>query len=96
MVTQQSSFFSSLDLNLISEGRSSGEAYIELESEEDIARVLKMDKSVFIENRYIEVFKATPEEMDYVLEKAERQANQVRFDFLRQFSTNFKISPGTM
>ena len=29
-----------------SEGRSSGEAYIELETEEDITRVLEMDKSV--------------------------------------------------
>ena len=74
------------------EGRSSGEAYIELESDEDVKRVLDMDKAVYIEKRYIEVFKATPDEMDYVLEKAERQANQPWDNVIRVRGLPFKCT----
>jgi len=77
---------------LTKEGRSSGEAYVELESDEDVKRVLDMDKAVYIEKRYIEVFKATPDEMDYVLEKAERQANQPWDNVIRVRGLPFKCT----
>ena len=42
-------------------------------------RILEMEKKeLWIDKRYVEVFKSTAEEMEYVLEKAERQANQDR------------------
>ena len=51
-----------------------------------------MDKAVYIEKRYIEVFKATPDEMDYVLEKAERQANQPWDNVIRVRGLPFKCT----
>ena len=75
-----------------SEGRSSGEAYIELENVEDFDRVLSLPKKdLWIGKRYIEIFKSTSEEMEYVLEKAERQANQPWDNVIRVKGLPFKV-----
>ncbi|XP_044742864.1 heterogeneous nuclear ribonucleoprotein F-like isoform X2 [Chrysoperla carnea] len=50
------------------EGRPSGEAYVELESEEDVERACKKDRE-HIGNRYIEVFKVNRAEMEWVLKR---------------------------
>ena len=45
------------------EGRSSGEAYIELENLDDFERVLSLPKKdLWIGKRYIEIFKSTYKE----------------------------------
>ena len=41
--------------------------------------------------RYIEIFKSTSDEMDYVLEKAERQANQPWDNVIRLRGIPFKV-----
>ncbi|KAM5237244.1 heterogeneous nuclear ribonucleoprotein F isoform 2-T2 [Ctenodactylus gundi] len=48
------------------EGRQSGEAFVELESEDDVKMALKKDREV-MGHRYIEVFKSHRTEMDWVL-----------------------------
>ena len=48
------------------EGRPSGEAFVELESEEDIKLALKKDRET-MGHRYVEVFKSNNIEMDWVL-----------------------------
>ena len=74
------------------EGRSSGEAYIELENLDDFERVLSLPKKdLWIGKRYIEIFKSTSEEMEYVLEKAERQANQPWDNVIRVKGLPFKV-----
>ncbi|XP_029439457.1 heterogeneous nuclear ribonucleoprotein H isoform X2 [Rhinatrema bivittatum] len=48
------------------EGRPSGEAFVELESEEDVKLALKKDRET-MGHRYVEVFKSNSVEMDWVL-----------------------------
>ena len=48
------------------EGRQSGEAFVELESEDDVKLALKKDRES-MGHRYIEVFKSHRTEMDWVL-----------------------------
>ncbi|XP_012509365.1 PREDICTED: heterogeneous nuclear ribonucleoprotein F [Propithecus coquereli] len=48
------------------EGRQSGEAFVELESEDDVKMALKKDRES-MGHRYIEVFKSHRTEMDWVL-----------------------------
>ncbi|XP_048884252.1 heterogeneous nuclear ribonucleoprotein H-like isoform X2 [Brienomyrus brachyistius] len=48
------------------EGRPSGEAFVELESEEDLKIALKKDRET-MGHRYVEVFKSNSVEMDWVL-----------------------------
>ena len=78
---------------MCSEGRPSGEAYIELENDSDAAKAIKMDREV-LQGRYIELFKSTADEMEYVLEKAERQANQPWDNVIRLRGIPFKVSYG--
>lgn len=82
---------------LTKEGRPSGEAYIELENDSDVAKAIKMDREVLQgrdgKGRYIEIFKSTGDEMEYVLEKAERQANQPWDNVIRLRGIPFKCTP---
>ncbi|KAF7268050.1 heterogeneous nuclear ribonucleoprotein glorund [Rhynchophorus ferrugineus] len=55
-------------LTFSKEGRPSGEAFVELESMEDLIQAEKMDKE-HMGNRYIEVFKVNRAEMDYVIKR---------------------------
>ncbi|KAL7985799.1 hypothetical protein Chor_010965 [Crotalus horridus] len=48
------------------EGRPSGEAFVELETEEDVKLALKKDRET-MGHRYVEVFKSNNVEMDWVL-----------------------------
>nr|CAI9705662.1 unnamed protein product [Rangifer tarandus platyrhynchus] len=48
------------------EGRPSGEAFVELESEDEVKLALKKDRET-MGHRYVEVFKSTNVEMDWVL-----------------------------
>ncbi|XP_041123713.1 heterogeneous nuclear ribonucleoprotein H3-like [Polyodon spathula] len=50
------------------EGRSSGEAFIELETAEDLKNALVKD-SKYVGHRYIEVFKSNSSELDWVLQR---------------------------
>ena len=60
---------------------------------EDFDRVLSLPKKdLWIGKRYIEIFKSTSEEMEYVLEKAERQANQPWDNVIRVKGLPFKVN----
>lgn len=48
------------------EGRPSGEAFVELESEDEVKLALKKDRET-MGHRYVEVFKSNSVEMDWVL-----------------------------
>ena len=48
------------------EGRQSGEAFVELESEDEVKLALKKDRET-MGHRYVEVFKSNNVEMDWVL-----------------------------
>ncbi|XP_057706065.1 heterogeneous nuclear ribonucleoprotein H isoform X1 [Corythoichthys intestinalis] len=48
------------------EGRPSGEAFVELEAEEDLKQALKKDRET-MGHRYVEVFKSNNVEMDWVM-----------------------------
>ncbi|KAK1788193.1 hypothetical protein P4O66_016656 [Electrophorus voltai] len=48
------------------EGRPSGEAFVEFESEEDVKKALKKDRET-MGHRYVEIFKSNSVEMDWVL-----------------------------
>ncbi|KAL6065582.1 hypothetical protein STEG23_005124 [Scotinomys teguina] len=48
------------------EGRLSGEAFVELESEDEVKLALKKDRET-MGHRYVEVFKSNNVEMDWVL-----------------------------
>ncbi|KAB0801900.1 hypothetical protein PPYR_04086 [Photinus pyralis] len=50
------------------EGRPSGEAFVELESTEDVRRAIQRDHD-HMGNRYIEVFKVNRAEMDWVIKR---------------------------
>ncbi|XP_059476192.1 heterogeneous nuclear ribonucleoprotein H-like [Neocloeon triangulifer] len=58
-----------IQMTMSREGRPSGEAYIEMESQEDIDQGLKKDKE-HMGHRYIEVFKAKRSEMDWVVKRS--------------------------
>ena len=92
-LTRGTNFINNLwSLKIFIEGRSSGEAYIELENLDDFERVLSLPKKdLWIGKRYIEIFKSTSEEMEYVLEKAERQANQPWDNVIRVKGLPFKV-----
>lgn len=51
------------------EGRQSGEAFVELESEEDVRLALRKDRER-LGHRYIEVFRSHRSEMDWVLKRS--------------------------
>ncbi|CAH1724269.1 heterogeneous nuclear ribonucleoprotein F-like [Aphis gossypii] len=55
-------------LTMAREGRPSGEAYVEMESEEDLKAALKKDRE-HMGNRYIEVFRSKRSEMEWVIKK---------------------------
>ncbi|CAL4159913.1 unnamed protein product, partial [Meganyctiphanes norvegica] len=57
-----------IHLTLSREGRPSGEAYVELESPEDLAEALKKHNQ-HMGRRYIEVFKAKRSEMEWVVKR---------------------------
>jgi len=59
----------SCHLTLTREGRPSGEAYIEMASQEDLDKALEMDKK-HMGKRYIEVFKSKYSEMEWVVKRA--------------------------
>jgi len=50
------------------EGKSTGEAFVELKSEEDLYEALKKDKKT-MGHRYVEVFKVKRTEMDWILKR---------------------------
>ncbi|KAF4521628.1 hypothetical protein B566_EDAN006670 [Ephemera danica] len=58
-----------IQMTMSREGRPSGEAYIEMESDDDIEKALKKDKE-HMGHRYIEVFKAKRSEMDWVVKRS--------------------------
>jgi len=59
----------SCHLTLTREGRPSGEAYIEVASQEDLDKALEMDKK-HMGKRYIEVFKSKYSEMEWVVKRS--------------------------
>merc|ERR1712001_800813 len=58
----------SVHLTVTREGRPSGEAYIELDTEEDLEEALKKDRES-MGKRYVEVFKSKYSEMQWVIER---------------------------
>ncbi|KAG8231935.1 hypothetical protein J437_LFUL011404 [Ladona fulva] len=61
------------------EGRPSGEAYVEVESDEDLEKGLKKDKE-HIGHRYIEVFKTKKSEMEWVIKRSGQHLQSVMDD----------------
>jgi heterogeneous nuclear ribonucleoprotein F/H len=61
-----------------------------LANENDLAKAIKMHRER-LQDRYIEIFKSSAEEMEYVLEKAERQANQPWDNVIRMRGIPFKV-----
>jgi len=59
----------SVHLTLTREGRPSGEAYIEVDTEEDMNKALEKDKA-HMGKRYIEVFKSKFSEMEWVVKRS--------------------------
>ncbi|BFZ17813.1 hypothetical protein BsWGS_20852 [Bradybaena similaris] len=59
------------------EGRPSGEAFVELESEDDVSNALAQNNE-HIGNRYIEVFRVNKSEMDWIIKRngSARQENK--------------------
>ncbi|EEB11687.1 Heterogeneous nuclear ribonucleoprotein F, putative [Pediculus humanus corporis] len=51
------------------EGRPSGEAYVEMETDQDIEEALKKDRD-YMGTRYMEVFKSKRSEMDWVIKRS--------------------------
>ncbi|KAK6629710.1 hypothetical protein RUM43_003528 [Polyplax serrata] len=51
------------------EGRPSGEAYVEMETDEDIEEALKKDRE-YMGSRYMEVFKSKRSEMEWVIKRS--------------------------
>uniref|UniRef100_A0A8C5KWB8 Heterogeneous nuclear ribonucleoprotein F-like n=1 Tax=Jaculus jaculus TaxID=51337 RepID=A0A8C5KWB8_JACJA len=65
------------------EGRQSGEAFVELESEDDVKLALKKDREI-MGHWYIEVFKSHRTEMDWVLKHSgPNSANSANDGFVR-------------
>ncbi|XP_033230351.1 heterogeneous nuclear ribonucleoprotein H-like [Belonocnema kinseyi] len=58
-----------IHMTMSREGRPSGEAYIEMDSEEDIEKACKRDRD-HMGHRYIEVFKAKRGEMEWVVKRS--------------------------
>lgn len=58
-----------IHLTLSKEGRPSGEAFVEMETEEDLQRAETKDKE-HMGSRYIEVFKVNRAEMDWVVKRS--------------------------
>ncbi|KAE8749770.1 hypothetical protein FOCC_FOCC003509 [Frankliniella occidentalis] len=58
-----------IQMTLSREGRPSGEAYVEMMSEEDVEKACKRDRD-HMGHRYIEVFKAKRSEMEYVVKRS--------------------------
>ncbi|XP_050296464.1 heterogeneous nuclear ribonucleoprotein H2-like isoform X2 [Anthonomus grandis grandis] len=63
-----------VQLTLSKEGRPSGEAFVELETEEDLHRAEKKDKD-HMGSRYIEVFKVNRAEMEWVMKRSGNNAS---------------------
>ncbi|CAL4166366.1 unnamed protein product, partial [Meganyctiphanes norvegica] len=70
---------SGIHLTMTREGRPSGEAYIELESEEDLEAAEKKHKET-MGSRYIEVFKAKKSEMEWVTKHSGYESNNKEED----------------
>ncbi|GLG99799.1 RNA-binding protein fusilli, partial [Gryllus bimaculatus] len=58
-----------IHMTMSREGRPSGEAYVEMETDEDIERAIKKDRD-HMGHRYIEVFKAKRSEMEWVVKRS--------------------------
>lgn len=58
-----------IHMTMSREGRPSGEAYVEMESDEDIEKACKKDRD-HIGHRYIEVFKVKRSEMEWVVKRS--------------------------
>lgn len=58
-----------IQMTLSREGRPSGEAYVEMMSEEDVEKACKRDRD-HMGHRYIEVFKAKRSEMEWVVKRS--------------------------
>ncbi|XP_022207494.2 heterogeneous nuclear ribonucleoprotein H isoform X2 [Nilaparvata lugens] len=58
-----------VQMTMSREGRPSGEAFVELETEDDVQKALKKDRD-HMGPRYIEVFRAKRSEMDWVLRRS--------------------------
>jgi heterogeneous nuclear ribonucleoprotein F/H len=58
-----------IHMTMSREGRPSGEAYVEMETDEDIEKACKKDRD-HMGRRYIEVFKAKRSEMEWVVKRS--------------------------
>ncbi|GIY06658.1 heterogeneous nuclear ribonucleoprotein H [Caerostris extrusa] len=58
-----------IHMTLSREGRPSGEAYVEVETEEDLTKALEKHND-HMGHRYIEVFKSKKSEMDWVIKRS--------------------------
>ncbi|KDR15006.1 heterogeneous nuclear ribonucleoprotein H2 isoform X1 [Zootermopsis nevadensis] len=58
-----------IHMTMSREGRPSGEAYVEMETDEDIEKACKKDRD-HMGHRYIEVFKAKRSEMEWVVKRS--------------------------
>ncbi|XP_054266493.1 heterogeneous nuclear ribonucleoprotein H-like [Macrosteles quadrilineatus] len=58
-----------IQMTMSREGRPSGEAYVEMETEEDVEMACKKDRE-HMGHRYIEVFRAKRSEMDWVVKRS--------------------------
>ncbi|CAL1292283.1 unnamed protein product [Larinioides sclopetarius] len=58
-----------IHMTLSREGRPSGEAYVEVEKEEDLTKALEKHND-HMGHRYIEVFKSKKSEMDWVIKRS--------------------------
>jgi len=65
----------SVHLTVTREGRPSGEAYIELDTEEDLEEALKKDRES-MGKRYVEVFKSKYSEMQWVIQRNQQHQEE--------------------
>jgi len=69
----------SVHMTTTREGRPSGEAYIELATEEDLEKALAKDKK-HMGKRYIEVFRSKYSEMDWVVKRSSVRGSDSGFE----------------
>uniref|UniRef100_A0A1B6D4H1 RRM domain-containing protein n=1 Tax=Clastoptera arizonana TaxID=38151 RepID=A0A1B6D4H1_9HEMI len=68
-----------VQMTMSREGRPSGEAYVEMETEEDVEQALKKDRE-HMGHRYIEVFRAKRSEMEWVVKRSGQNVEQAMDD----------------
>ncbi|KAG3290419.1 hypothetical protein H1C71_026810, partial [Ictidomys tridecemlineatus] len=76
----------------VAEGRQSGEAFFELESEDDVKMALKKDRES-MGHRYIEVFKSHRTQMDWVLKHSCPNRAYTASDEIVKFFSGLEIVP---